>query len=314
MDQTCETYKCKLNNNTESDELIDVHLDKRENIFESKIHFNADEYILKYIKFYTKCNYTTQEFLQMQTNSTFEIKIGGCELTKCDLDFLFEISNVKHYENLIIVEPPNYLLTKIPLIAMKNQDARIIITTNENLIKCIYCKFNYTYLDAPIKTHLSKNPVTIFTQTTTCDTKNYIEWSDCNENYFVCDISNANLTKGYFIYGDVNLISSLQIKINGYDRFSKYDKCDIDIVCDKITDKLLFLPYSNATKLNYKNNNLDSFVGASKVKGSIKIIMSTLNNACTTKKFIKIYPLIGLHVSFDKGLCTIKNYEHQTYF
>lgn len=290
-----------------SDELVDLELNQRENIFESVIHRNADECTLKYIKIYTNCHYTKEQFKELQKKSTFEVTLGGAPLIQYEFDLLLELSNVKCYDNLIIIEFPPYLSTKIPLIAMQHHDARIIVSLNELIVNRIYCKINYTYYDKEIRTNLCSRYIELFTQSTTYMTKGCATWSDNLIHTFNLDISNSNVTKGYFIYGNVDLISSLQIKTNGHDRFSTYDKYDIDFVCDKITDNLLFLPYSNQKKLSYIDNSESSFVDASKCVGTTKITLTVSGDVCSypQTKTIKIYPLIGLNVKFYGGVSCI---------
>ena len=68
----------------------------------------------------------------------------------------------------------------------------------------------------------------------------------------------SGLSKGYFLEGNIDRISSFNIWLNGH-KFHHYNKIMLQLYSTKIHDNLLFLPFSASCK-DYINRNRYTFV------------------------------------------------------
>lgn len=223
-----------------------------------------------------------------------------------DIIFLIESGNLTICNNYFIICLPNYMLdhlyvlkylkikfNKINVKLFKS----ISLIINKNIDVNLNVSFDHRLTSSEV-TYLC--PDDIFVQ--------YIhkqcELFETNKLKQTLSIYSKYPTKGIFIMSNITNIHSVEILLNGHSRF----KCEsdmFDIVCNKLSDNLLYISYSNNTD-NYKELTVKSYVGStnhSKIDSCIIII--TLKSY-SIDNLVDLYTIYGNFITYDLNYPRLK--------
>ena len=270
------------------------------------VQHSADSCKLRHISFYADSQLTTEQFKDLQKNSTFEILIGGIRFIKVNLSLLMELTEVKKIgNNFVVTIPHEYTIGEILLISSRNFDTRLNLELNCQHITNVKIFAQYTFYDENVRNTLRDNEQKRMCQLIENADEHF--WTNQAETRTRLSLNHNGFTKGYFIEGDIDKIKGLQLELNGHDRFEMYDEVAIGLYCDRISDRLLFLPFNNDIRNNYKNMTLESYTGAMDASRIDTIRLKILLNPSEMESTLKVYAMTCNFMIYSGGFVRLED-------
>lgn len=197
---------------------------------------------------------TVEHFVDSLLEST--IKIDGFLSNYLELYAHME-TPIKLNNKIILKFPFEHLLVKFFVAETQRSPIHYSLKLSDILINYV-CKISMcselTYVDNDDRRRsLEGYPREHLVQQIT---SHVVNLSDSSTE-FVQMIGFSGITKGYLIEGNVNDLTRFELFLEGHARIN-YDELMIHLFCQKITDRLMFVPFGLQNS-NYKNISTDAY-------------------------------------------------------
>lgn len=219
-------------------------------------------------------------------NGLEELQINGIEKSgkKCVLSIysikaLLDTKVIKYENDSTIID-----ISDLPYFTTECYDIEIIITKSIKNIFLVKIISESIALDSNIRSKLfiydSHHQITRLMKSYTHEQKkNKTIALDVSEKFLVETNSkqilatSVGITKGFYFKTDLESLKNIKFDLNGHTYF-EYNKFMIDNICEKINDKLLYVPLNISEGRN--NFTLKSFIGGINLSriDSIKFILT----------------------------------------
>lgn len=143
-------------------------------------------------------------------------------------------------------------ISNIPLAALAYHEIKLNIHLHDRRnIRGIECISASKYLDNESRRQLTSQTLSLPIQQLQGGA---LEFDECR--YVHMNIDFNGICKGYFLYGDINNIECVTLRLNHQDRFV-YNRVMLRLIAKKISDKILYIPY-NPSK-DWKDVSFESY-------------------------------------------------------
>ena len=206
--------------------------------------------------------------------------------------------------------PFDTLIESIDIIALQHSDCSYHITNLNDLannqiqelsviVKSIFIGDNH------IRQTLAQQPHQALIQQI-----QYNGAEEINNNNVTISTNFNYLTKGYFIEGNIDLISEFELCLNGHTRW-RYNDTLLNLYAKRISNNLLYVPF-NGDVDNYLKPASDrtSYVGALNSSGIDQTHMKfrfSENYSFQDSNKIKIYALSAHKLAYHSGFAVLQN-------
>jgi hypothetical protein len=290
----------------EAHEIMDFGLtyQKTDGIFRQTVTIlrNADKLKLKHIMFETTDNVTLEQFKDLQKDSKIQLLVGESLITTFYLNLLMELNEIKQYgSTFVITIPHEYTVDELLLRSLNQHNSQLIVETNGQYVTDVRIFGQYIFVDQQEVINLEQNVhEKMFQDIRLCG-----NYRGVGQNVNV-QLDDYGMTKGYFIEGNISNIRELLLQLNGHDRFERYNVAMLNTNGNRISDKLLYLPYNNDSSFRdgYKNMAINSYIGSlnsSRINTiMMKFRMETREH--NIENSIKIYSVSFNFIAYEEGV------------
>lgn len=257
------------------------------------IPLNADSCTPKYIVLQSNQLHTIAEFKNAMAEGSFEIQIGGSQISKLDFSILMKLTEVKKLGNsYTIFIPGGYTMGEINLCGLVHHGVSAIFEIpNANLIENVRFFADYKFYDNNRRQELVQ-PHEKIVQNISMSAIH--TWQSSENSNISISLNTNHIIKGHFIEGDLSKIERLNLKFNGQDRLI-YDEVMLDLQCHKISNNLHYLSYTGDN--NYQAMTFDSYTGApnhsriDSIRLNLRLKPSYLDNLEPMQSTLKFYSI-----------------------
>ena len=275
---------------TQAHEIRSYDLNKYNDQFNICLPRNSDTVCFLYLSFEpNNPNMTIEEFNQTIEHGKFDIIIGNVVISDY-LSLYTKLKPVQKIDNIITIKLPfEYLHKELLQIACQCAECNVkvhnIDTSLFNNCSIITDLIFYNNQERRMYTGETQNRMIQMFETQSINSNNHI------------DLSFNLMSKGYFIEGDIDNISEIDIVCDNISRI-KYNRLMIHLLCKKISNNLLYISFNNK---DWQNCTSNSFVGSLN-HGEHEFKMKiTNNNNCE----YKIHALSCNSIKYENGYYSI---------
>lgn len=255
---------------------------------------NADS--CKYLTFEPNIPIDTENFKNIVSNNEFRLCIGRCDIFVHKLSLYMQLNNVTSIDNKFIITIQSDITVREILLASLIYHNVVLFhytaTVNYNVLVIVeYNSYDIEERNVLRDTTLFYN--TAFQNIKCVDCINYI-----NNNEAISSLDTAN---NKFTKGNTNGLTRLKIQLDGECKID-YDNIMIELLCYKISDNLMYVPFSGLN--NYNDINENSYNSG--------VNMSEINNVQMKLYFrvnfqtnIKIHIVSLKYICYNNGICII---------
>lgn len=254
-----------------SREMMELNANVSRNKIEYQIPQNGDVVQLNYICI-TCNNINLEQFNEIMKKSVIIILIGGDIVNSYDYDLLSTLNPTTQFHNkFIITIPSDFTLKNIPMISLQCHNVFVDIIGFEHNFNSADILMTYTFLNSQDRQNLAQHQHDYMIQQIF---KIGSVDEEINEKNII--MTGENLSKGFFIKGNISNIKEFEIRFNGRTR-QKMTRTMIETYCHVIKNDLLY--YSFNGQNNYSSLNKSSFNGSYNLSliDDLQCVISTYN-------------------------------------
>lgn len=186
----------------------------------------------------------------------FSLEIGGSKIIKIPSGILRLISVTERIGNVWLLklnlEP--FISSDLPLVALTFHIVYVVLEFNNiNQINNSKLLMEFKYLDFQSRRNLLQEPLGIPIQQINGSVQ---EFNERNNVYMRLNFN--QLSKGYFIKGDIDHLDRLTLKLNNIERYS-YDRVMLNYVGKRVAQDVIFIPFNQ--NIDWKQRTNETYIG-----------------------------------------------------
>lgn len=217
-----------------------------------QVRHNCDVLQIEYFHF-TDENLTIEQFKNIIKNCSCELQINDSTICNYDFKILIELNTVKKIGNTFVIKAPDYLIKELVMIALQQS----VVQLNFNLIHAfqnVSIVIKQTYRKNDDRRIFAKKPHKIMMQ--------YLYKAGeirGNQTNNIIKMNGANITKGFFVIGNINNIQQLSLQFNSCRRFT-YNNVMLQNISHIISDNMFYISFEGGN--NFETVTPESLKGS----------------------------------------------------
>ena len=256
----------------------------------------SDIILPEYLVFEFVDNISVDDFMDVVIKDTsFRVEIGGHQIWNIPLYLCANLNKPKKIGNKKISLKLSFdmLISGIDVVALQLYEINYYLNNinylQYNDLENISVVVKGTYIDTPIRQQIAQQPHETLIQ------QIQYKGEEIHTSLYMVGLNFNNLTKGYFIEGNIDLITNFELLLNGHIRW-KYDETLLSLYAKRISDNLIYIPFNTDNLDNYKLPAEDrtSYIGSlnsSRIDNTVMNFIFSENYHYQGGNQIKIYAL-----------------------